>query len=120
MEEKIMEQEQNTDNQVQQPEESTTFTAEEKLHLMHIASKVGFWVFGYLCVRLIACTILVSVQIDDDVMSVMNYAANLGGMGDEWEELLSTLKAIPRNGIIASVLGLLLSTAGYFLTKNKK
>lgn len=117
-----MEQEQglNQDNQLQKPEESTTFTAEEKSGMIHIASKVGFWVFGYLCVRLIACTILVSVQIDDDVMSVMNYAANLAGVGDEWEELLSTLKAIPRNGIIASVFGLLLSTAGYFLTKNKK
>lgn len=115
-----MEQEQNQDTQLQKPEESTTFTAEEKLDIIHIASKVGFWVFGYLCVRLIVCTIVISVQIDDDVMSVMNYTANLAGMGDEWEDLLSTLKAIPRNGIIASVLGWLLSTAGYFLTKNKK
>lgn len=120
MEESTRLQEESKQPPVNVVDESLEFNAEDKLQAVNILSKVGMVVFCYLLVRLVYCTILTAAIIDEDTINALKFVANLSNTGSEFEELLSTMKAIPRNGIIASTVGLLFSVIGYYMTRIKK
>lgn len=105
-------------------EEETSFTASEKLRMIHKLCDITFsGILIFLAFQLTnyiyGHTLINNLE---DIGGVVNILGSLGLSGDvgDFDEVVDVVKALYRNGIIFCVIGLLVSGLGMFLSRQKK
>lgn len=98
---------------LQEVDESSQITPEDRLHVLNIIFEVSAGLFVYLILR------QVYNYINIDWGGLNSLSLYLGDLSDNWEIMIKCIKAPFRNGFTAEGIGLVLSVIGLCLTSPK-
>ncbi len=101
---------------LQEVDESSQITPEDRLHVLNVIFEVSAGLFMYLILK------QAYNYINIDWSRLNSLSLYLGDLSDNWEIMIKCIKAPFRNGFTAEGIGLAISIIGFWLTfpKHKK
>lgn len=97
-------------------EDSPRITSEDKLRVLNVIFEIGIGVFVFLLGK----QLVNYLSINWEELDSLSALAYLGGAGDDWELVISGIKAPFRNSFIAYGIGLLIFIIGLLLSFPKR